>query len=304
MPSARIFNPAQEKSSRFRVRFVRGRIAFATEGGDIIGGRRRDFTYIYRLKSMGNTCVSARGSPHAGADPSSSTGGAAAKTTKLGTIEQQQEREREEGQQQLRDIVAAADREGIALDWSALIKKAEELHHRDQELERKRRRMMQKSRSEDRGYRKRLRRKRQWTSSSSNAASDGTGACSGGGMGTGGVGSVSARFQQNIERRRRRREEAIGSFSVNLTIYRETEIPLLHDNPSFDDKLMDADPAGGSQGGTSTAASLEDTVPGLSSVDEETAGCAGSLDSSLALSDGFHIGTSFGEELETISEEV
>lgn len=123
-------------------------------------------------------------------------------------------------------------------------------------------------------------------------------------MGTGGVGSVSARFQQNIERRRRRREEAIGSFSVNLTIYRETEIPLLHDNPSFDDKLMDADPAEGSQGGTSTAASLEDTVPGLSSVDEETAGCAGSLDSSLALSDGFHIGTSFGEELETISEEV
>ena len=80
---------------------------------------------------MGNTCVSVRGGPHAGADPSSSTGGAAAaKTTKLGTIEQQQEREREEGQQQLRDIVAAADREGIALDWSALIKKAEELHHR------------------------------------------------------------------------------------------------------------------------------------------------------------------------------
>ena len=266
------------------------------------GGRRRDFYIIF--ESMGNTCVSARGGPHAGADPSSSTCGAAAKTTKLGTIEQQQQREREEGQQQLRDIVAAADREGIALDWSALIKKAEELHKRDQELERKRRRMMQKSRSDDRGYRKRLRRKRQWASSSgSSAASDGTGDCSGGG-GTGGVGGVSARLQQNMERRRRRRAEACGSFSVNLTVMRpnETELPLLHDNPSFDDKLMDADPAGGSQGGTSTAASLEDTVPGLCSVDEETSGCAGSLDSSLEQSDGFHIGTSFGEELETIEE--
>ncbi len=252
---------------------------------------------------MGNTCVSPRGGPHAGADPSSSTGGATTKTTKLGTIEQQQQREREEGQQQLRDIVAAADREGIALDWSALIKKAEELHRRDQELERKRRRMMQKSRSEDRGYRKRLRRKRQWASSGSSAASDGTGNWSG--TGTGGVGSVSARFQQNMERRRRRRAEAIGSFSVNLSVYRNETAemrPLLHDNPSFDDKLMDADPAGGSQGGTSTAASLEDTVPGISSVDEETTGCAGSLDSSLEQSDGFHIGTSFGEELETIEE--
>jgi len=264
---------------------------------------------------MGNTCTSARSGPRAaaGADPSSlnpagprcASGGAiaiAATKSSRETIEQQQQREREAGQQQLREIVAVADREGMALDWSALIKKAEELHRRDQELERKRRRMMHKSRSEDRGYRKRLRRKRQWKSNGGSGASDGTGGCSSGG--TGGVGGVSARFQQNMERRRRRRAEACGSFSVNLTVYRnETELPLLHNDPSFEDKLglLDVDPAGGSQAGTSTAASLEDTAPGLSSVDEET-GCAGSLDSSLALSDGFHVGTSFGEELETIQE--
>lgn len=242
--------------------------------------------HLLAIVSMGNTCTSTVGAgagavagTGAGTDyPSSLTPGAA---TKLTAIERQQQREREAGQQQLREMVAAADREGMALDWSLLIKKAAELHHRDQVFERKRQRMLSKSRSEDRGYRKRLRRRMR------RSVSGGTGDYGNG------PGSVSARFQQTIERRRRRRLEACGSFSVNLTIYRnETEIPLLHN-----DFLCS-----GSQAATSTAESLEDTAPGLSSSMDEETGCAGSLDSSAGLSDGFHISTNIGEELETIQE--
>lgn len=251
---------------------------------------------------MGNTCTSAKiiGGPRApacatsatgaaGADPPSSTPGAA--STKLESLELQQQREREAGQQQLREIVAAADRDGLALDWAALIKKAEELHQRDRHLERKRQRMVSKSRSEDWGHRKRLRRKRQRQSKSggSGAGSDGTG--------TGEYNSIGGRLQQSLERRRRRRAEAIGSFSVNLTLYRnETELPLLHNEFSCDNKLFGIgvldDPAAAN---FSSNGSQADTAPGLSSVDEET-------DCSLALSDGFHISTNVGEELETIQE--
>jgi hypothetical protein len=248
--------------------------------------------YLLVIVSMGNTCTSTAGAGAgagigggAGTDyPSSLTPGA---TTKLTAIERQQQREREAGQQQLREMVAAADREGMALDWSLLIKKAAELHHRDQVFERKRQRMLSKSRSEDRGYRKRLRRMRRSKNGCSSTVSGGTGDYGNG------PGSVSARFQQTIERRRRRRLEACGSFSVNLTIYRnETELPLLHN-----DFLCS-----GSQAATSTAESLEDTAPGLSSSMDEETGCAGSLDSSAGLSDGFHISTNIGEELETIQE--
>lgn len=215
--------------------------------------------------------------------------------TKLKSLELQQQREREAGQQQLREIVAAADRDGLALDWAALIQTAEELHRRDRLLERKRQKMMSKSRSEDRGYWKRLRRKRrrqrQCKSGGSSAASDGTGTGTGNGTGDYTIGD---RLHQTLERRRRRRAEAIGSFSVNLTIYRnETELPLLHNEYSYNDKMLGVnndDPAAESNDG-----SQADTAPGLSSVDEET-------DCSQALSDGFHISTNMGEELETIQE--
>ena len=251
---------------------------------------------------MGNTCVTCTsaaaksGGPTTtstgvvgGADPPSSTSGAA--STKLKSLELQQQREREAGQQQLREIVAAADRDGLALDWAALIKKAEELHNRDRHLERKRQRMVSKSRSEDRGHRKRLRRKRQRQSKS------GCGGAGLGGTGMGEYNTIGGRLQQSLERRRRRRAEAVGSFSVNLTIYRnETELPLLHNEFSYDDKLLGTaildDPAATN---FSSNGSQADTAPGLSSVDEET-------DCSLALSDGFHISTNMGEELETIQE--
>ena len=251
---------------------------------------------------MGNTCTSAKSGgldaatspPTAGdgAEPSSSMPGTSsgAASNKLRSLELQQQREREAGQQQLREIVAAADRDGLALDWAALIQTAEELHHRDRLLERRRQKMMSKSRSEDRGYWKRLRRKRrrqqQSKSGCSSAASDDTG------TGTSDY-TIGDRLHQTLERRRRRRAEAMGSFSVNLTIYRnETELPLLHDNYSYNDKLLgvNGDPAAESNDG-----SQADTAPGLSSVDEET-------DCSLALSDGFHISTNIGEELETIQE--
>lgn len=242
---------------------------------------------------MGNTCTSSAksGGPittagAACADPPSSTSGTP--STKLKSLELQQQREREAGQQQLREIVAAADRDGLALDWAALIKKAEELHLRDRQLERKRQRMVSKSRSEDRGHRKRLRRKRQ-RQSKSGGGRDGTG--------MGEYNTIGGRLQQSLERRRRRRAEAVGSFSVNLTIYRnETELPLLHNESSYDDKLLGIgildDPAAANFPSNDSQA---DTAPGLSSVDEET-------DCSLGLSDGFHISTNVGEELETIQE--
>lgn len=232
---------------------------------------------------MGNTCMSSAAAKSggatttrgAGADPTSGTA-----STKLKSLELQQQREREAGQRQLREIVECADRDGLALDWVALIKKAEELHQRDRHLERKRQRMVSKRRSEDRRHRKRL---RDW------AGSDGTG--------MGECTTFGGRWQQSLERRRRRRAEAVGSFSVNLTLYRnETELPLLHNEFSYDDKLSGIgildDPAATN---ISSNGSQADTAPGLSSVDEET-------DCSLGLSDGFKIGTTVGEELETIQE--
>ena len=235
---------------------------------------------------MGNTCMQVSAAVKSGGPATSgaaSTSGTAS-TNKLKSLELQQQREREAGQQQLREIVECADRDGLALDWVALIKKAEELHQRDRHLERKRQRMVSKSRSEDRGHRKRLRK-----SGGGGAGSDGTG--------MGECNTIGGRWQQSLERRRRRRAEAVGSFSVNLTLYRnETELPLLHNEFSYDDKLSGIgildDPAATN---VSSNGSQADTAPGLSSVDEET-------DCSLGLSDGFKIGTNVGEELETIQE--
>jgi len=248
---------------------------------------------------MGNTCISAP--LHCAAKPShpSATGfpdgggvaGTTSKKSGIESIEQRQHREREAGQRQLRDMVAAADASGVALDWSALIKKAEELHRRDQEYEHKRRRMLAMGRGGRWGRGK------------------------GGGDGSGG--GVSSRLQQNLERRRRRRADACGSFSVNLTTYRnETEEPLLRsDRPSSDkdggtqatsaSEEIGSDLTGSSSGALDNRSTItSSTVPGI---DEEC--CSRSFDSggagSLGLSEnGMHTyGSTIGEEaLETIHE--
>ena len=109
--------------------------------------------------------------------------------------------------------------------------------------------------------------------------------------------TIGGRWQHSLERRRRRRAEAVGSFSVNLTIYRnETELPLLHNEFSYDDKLLGMGILDDSAATIfSSNGSQADTAPGLSSVGEET-------DCSLGMSDGLKISTNVGEELETIQE--
>ena len=231
---------------------------------------------------MGNTCAS---SLHSAAQPTSpsstsfdvgaSAGSSSKNAALLESIEQRQHREREAGQRQLRDMVAAADASGLGLDWSALIKKAEELHRRDQEYERKRTRLLSKAggRGRRRGRGKQ-----------------------GGGDGSGG--GVSSRLQQNLERRRRRRADACGSFSVNLTTYRnETEVPLLrHDRPSSDKdggssqttvelEEVGSDRTGSFSGALDNRSTVtSSTVPGI---DEEC--CSQSFDSGGALSEnGIH----------------